>query len=113
MKNIDYLEQNISRKANGDFQPQFIITENRILDFHLHEESDEMFYVIEGKFQIEFDEGLVELTNGDFLIVPRGKRHRPVIKSLVKCLIICYSKRTNPSPILISNFPRAHSFFLE
>ncbi len=62
--------------------------ENRTLDFHVHEESDEMFYVIEGTMQIEFEDGLVELFTGDLIIVPKGIRHRPVCKSLVKCLLI-------------------------
>ena len=62
--------------------------ENRILDFHVHEQSDEMFYCIEGEFDIEFDDGLVHLTEGDFIIIPKGISHRPVCKSLVKCLLI-------------------------
>ena len=62
--------------------------ENRTLDFHVHEDSDEMFLVIEGAMAIEFDDGRRELGPGDFLIVPRGTRHRPVCAGLVKCLLI-------------------------
>ena len=62
--------------------------ENRTLDFHCHEHSDELFYVIEGAFEIEFDGGLIALEQGDLIIVPKGVRHRPVCKSLVKCLLI-------------------------
>ena len=62
--------------------------ENRTLDFHTHENSDEMFYCIEGEFDIEFEDGLTHLCEGDFIIVPKGTRHRPVCKSLVKCLLI-------------------------
>ena len=62
--------------------------ENRTLDFHTHEQSDEMFYCIEGEFDIEFDDGLTHLVQGDFIIIPKGIRHRPVCKSLVKCLLI-------------------------
>ena len=62
--------------------------ENRTLDFHVHERSDEMFYCIEGEFDIELDDGLVHLTQGDFIIVPKGVSHRPVCKALVKCLLI-------------------------
>ena len=61
---------------------------NRTLEFHVHEQSDEMFYCIEGAFDLEFDDGLVNLTEGDFIIVPKGVSHRPVCKSLVKCLLI-------------------------
>ena len=62
--------------------------ENRTLDFHIHENSDEMFYCIEGEFDIEFDDGLTHLCEGDFIIIPKGTKHRPVCKSLVKCLLI-------------------------
>ena len=62
--------------------------ENRTLDFHVHENSDELFYVIEGSFEIELDDGLVELSQGELIIIPKGTRHRPVCKSLVKCLLI-------------------------
>lgn len=62
--------------------------QNRTLDFHIHENSDELFYCIEGEFDIETDEGLTHLTEGDFVIIPKGINHRPVCKSLVKCLLI-------------------------
>lgn len=62
--------------------------ENRTLDFHVHENSDELFYCIEGEFDIEFNDGLTHLQEGDFIIIPKGIRHRPVCKSLVKCLLV-------------------------
>ncbi|MGN0915938.1 MAG: cupin domain-containing protein [Succinivibrio sp.] len=62
--------------------------ENRTLDFHVHEKSDELFYCIEGEFDIEIDDGLTHLCQGDLIIIPKGTRHRPVCKSLVKCLLI-------------------------
>lgn len=62
--------------------------ENRTLDFHVHEESDELFYVIEGGFHLEVDEGLIEINEGEFIIVPKGTRHRPVVKALSKFLMM-------------------------
>ena len=62
--------------------------ENRTLDFHVHEESDELFYVIEGGFHLETDEGLIKVDEGEFIIVPKGTRHRPVVKELGKFLLI-------------------------
>ena len=62
--------------------------ENRTLDFHVHEQSDELFYVIEGQFDIELEDGLVPLVQGDLLIVPKGTLHRPVVTSRVKCLLM-------------------------
>ncbi|MDR1805429.1 MAG: cupin domain-containing protein [Clostridium sp.] len=62
--------------------------ENRTLDFHVHDSSDEMFYVIDGCFKIELDDGFVPLQTGDMVIIPKGTRHRPVVTTLVKCLLI-------------------------
>jgi len=62
--------------------------ENRILDFHTHKKSDELFYVIEGTFDMELDQGIITIEQGDIIIIPKGVRHRPICKSLVKCLLI-------------------------
>jgi len=62
--------------------------EDRALDFHVHENSDELFYVIEGSFHLETDEELLRVDQGEFVIVPRGIRHRPVVKELTRFLMI-------------------------
>lgn len=62
--------------------------ENRTLDFHVHEGSDELFYVIEGSFYLETDQESIEVNEGEFIIVPKGIRHRPVVKSLSRFLMI-------------------------
>ncbi|MDR2016877.1 MAG: cupin domain-containing protein [Burkholderiales bacterium] len=92
---------NLLEKANGGALSQYleigrlnnhtlnvVQVENRTLDFHCHENSDELFYVIEGTFELEFEDGLETLNQGDVLIVPKGVRHRPVCKTLVKCLLV-------------------------
>jgi mannose-6-phosphate isomerase-like protein (cupin superfamily) len=72
----------------NDQMLNIVKAENRTLDFHTHEESDEMFYIIEGKMQIEFKDRIVDLNQGDFIIVPKGILHRPICKELVKTLLI-------------------------
>jgi Mannose-6-phosphate isomerase len=62
--------------------------ENRTLDFHIHNDSDELFYVIEGAFQLETDDGLTTVAEGELIIVPKGVRHRPVVQSLTRFLMI-------------------------
>jgi len=62
--------------------------ENRTLDFHVHEKSDELFYVLEGQFVLEFNKSAVTLAAGDLIIVPKGTRHRPVVTTRVKCLLM-------------------------
>ncbi|MDO5576586.1 MAG: cupin domain-containing protein [Fibrobacter sp.] len=72
----------------NDHMLNVLQAENRTLDFHIHENSDELFYCIEGEFDIETEDGFTHLSENDFVIIPKGTMHRPVCKSLVKCLLI-------------------------
>ncbi len=68
---------------------------HRTLDFHVHEASDELFYVMEGSFFLELEDGKVKMTPGDLVIVPKGTKHRPVCEELVKMLLIDLSGALN------------------
>jgi mannose-6-phosphate isomerase-like protein (cupin superfamily) len=46
--------------------------------WHSHENEDELFYVVKGKFTMELRTGNIELEEGQMLVVPRGVEHRPV-----------------------------------
>jgi mannose-6-phosphate isomerase-like protein (cupin superfamily) len=46
--------------------------------WHHHEHEDELFLAVKGRFKIEFRYREVELSPGEFLIVPRGVEHRTV-----------------------------------
>lgn len=45
--------------------------------WHRHPDSDEFFYVIEGRFLVDLDRATIELRPRQALVVPRGTRHRP------------------------------------
>ncbi len=72
----------------NDHMLNIIKSEQRTLDFHTHEESDEMFFIIQGKMELEFEDQSVALGPGDFIIVPKGTLHRPVITEPVTVLLI-------------------------
>lgn len=55
--------------------------------WHHHENEDEMFLVLSGRLTLEFRDRTVELTEGEFCIVPRGVEHRPVAAEEVKVLL--------------------------
>jgi mannose-6-phosphate isomerase-like protein (cupin superfamily) len=50
--------------------------------WHVHEETDEFFLVLDGRFNISLrgadgTESTVELHTGDIFVVPRGVEHKP------------------------------------
>ena len=55
--------------------------------WHQHEAEDEMFLAVKGNFRIEFRDKTVELSEGEFVIVPRGVEHRPVAETEVEVLL--------------------------
>ena len=51
--------------------------------WHQHEHEDEMFFVVRGRFRMEFRDRHVELGEGEMIVVPRGVEHRPVAEAEV------------------------------
>lgn len=55
--------------------------------WHQHEAEDELFLVVKGRLRMELRDRVVELHEGEFLIVPRGVEHRPVADEEVHVLL--------------------------
>ena len=47
-------------------------------DWHSHTGVDELFFVVKGRFVMQFRDGDVAMEEGDLLVVPAGVEHRPV-----------------------------------
>jgi mannose-6-phosphate isomerase-like protein (cupin superfamily) len=45
--------------------------------WHKHDDEDEFFYVVSGRFLIDLEERTVDLAPGQGFVVPKGVRHRP------------------------------------
>lgn len=60
--------------------------------WHAHDREDELFLVVKGSLRIEFEDGHVDLSEGDFVTVPRGKRHNPVAAE--ECWVILIEPAT-------------------
>ena len=59
------------------------------LVWHKHDETDELFLIFDGEFDMEFRDRMVTVRPGELLIVPRGVEHRPAARrGEVKLLLI-------------------------
>lgn len=57
--------------------------------WHQHDDTDELFFVVEGELEIEFRGATRHLSPGELIVVPRGTEHRPCARSgEVKLLIM-------------------------
>ncbi|HEY8591856.1 MAG TPA: cupin domain-containing protein [Sphingomicrobium sp.] len=57
--------------------------------WHKHDETDELFFIIEGEFDMDFRDRTVTVRPGELLVVPAGTEHRPAARhGEVKLLLI-------------------------
>jgi len=55
--------------------------------WHHHDEEDELFFVVKGRFRMEFRDRSVWVEDGEFIVVPRGVEHRPVAEEEVHVML--------------------------
>ncbi len=58
-----------------------------------------MFFVIRGQFRMEFRDRAVLLSEGEFLVVPRGVEHRPVADEEVEVMLFEPSQTKNTGEV--------------
>ncbi|MBL0268421.1 MAG: cupin domain-containing protein [Chitinophagaceae bacterium] len=88
----DYFNPRIAGELNGQqvklvkFKGEFV--------WHHHEHEDELFYVIRGSFDMHLrsdnnpvSEEVITIFPGEFIIIPRGKEHKPVAKEEVEIML--------------------------
>ncbi len=56
--------------------------------WHTHEDTDELFLVVEGDLTIQLRDGDVHLREGQLFVVPRGVEHCPVAEGEVAVMLI-------------------------
>jgi mannose-6-phosphate isomerase-like protein (cupin superfamily) len=83
-----------SPKIVGELNGQHVKLVKLRGDFpwHQHEDADELFLVVRGRFRMDYRddfgrESAIDLNEGELLIVPRGMEHRPSAASEVEVLL--------------------------
>ena len=81
----DHYNPRIAAELNGQ-QVKFVKFKGEFV-FHHHDNEDEMFLVVQGRFRMDFRDRHVWLEEGEFLVVPRGVEHRPVAEEEAHVLL--------------------------
>ena len=56
--------------------------------WHTHDETDEVFIVIDGEMRIAFSDGSVHLKKGEMFVVPKGVEHKPIAADECSIMVI-------------------------
>ena len=71
----------------NDYQFKHVKIEKDFI-WHKHDETDEVFIVMEGKIFIEFEDEVVEINEGEMIVVPKGVKHKPYAEKEAKIMLI-------------------------
>ena len=81
----DYFNPRIAGELNG--QHVKLVKAKGGFPWHHHDDEDELFLVVKGRFRMELRDRDVWVEEGEFLVVPRGVEHRPVADEEVHMLL--------------------------
>lgn len=56
--------------------------------WHKHDDTDEVFIVLDGEMSIAFKDGSVLLKSGEMFVVPKGAEHKPVAGQECKIMLV-------------------------
>ena len=56
--------------------------------WHKHDDTDEVFIVLEGEMEIEFRDGSVEMKAGEMFVIPKKVEHKPFAEEECKILLV-------------------------
>ena len=71
----------------NDYQFKLVKIQGEFV-WHNHPDTDEVFLVIEGSMNIEFENETVQLNEGEMLVVPKGVEHKPYADSECKVMLV-------------------------
>ncbi len=71
----------------NDYQIKLVKIQGEFV-WHAHEDTDEMFLVLNGTMGIAFRDRNVQLSEGEMVVVPKGVEHKPFAESECSVLVI-------------------------
>ena len=77
---LSLFDEHWSPKVVGELNGQHVKLVKLLGPFvwHHHDDEDELFLVVKGRFRMEYRDRSEWIEAGEFVVVPRGVEHRPV-----------------------------------
>ena len=70
----------------NDYQLKLVKIQDEFV-WHCHEDTDEVFFVVEGEMAIEFRDGTLKLSAGELFVVPKGVEHKPIAEDVAHVVL--------------------------
>lgn len=77
----------------NDYQLKLVRGVKREFVWHSHPETDELFYIVQGRMKVAFRNREFILNKGELLVVPKGIEHRPVYYDNEECTVMLIEPR--------------------
>ena len=89
-KNLRYLTNTGVLRLIGELNESYVKIAKFKGEFtwHIHDNEDEMFYVVKGVLTVKFKDKDIFLREGETIIIPKGTEHMPVAEEEVHVLLI-------------------------
>ncbi|HKH12328.1 MAG TPA: cupin domain-containing protein [Rubrobacter sp.] len=86
---LSLFEEHWSPKVVGELNGQHVKLVKLLGEFvwHHHDDEDELFLVVLGRFRMEYRDRSEWVEAGEFVVVPRGVEHRPVAEEEAHVLL--------------------------
>lgn len=81
----DYSVRIVAKMNNYEFK---IVKFKGEFVWHSHSDTDETFLILKGKMLMHFRDKVVELTDGEMIIIPKEVEHKPASEEGFEALLI-------------------------
>ena len=71
----------------NDYQFKLVKIQGEFV-WHDHGHTDEVFIVLEGSINIEFEDRTITINAGEMHVVPKGTRHKPFAENECKVMLV-------------------------
>jgi mannose-6-phosphate isomerase-like protein (cupin superfamily) len=71
----------------NDYQFKLVKAQREFI-WHSHPETDEVFFVVQGRMQLALRDQVFDLEKGEMIVVPKGVEHKPICDSLCTVMLI-------------------------